>query len=90
MPASAPDPAPVSPASAGAVPALPRFDPAEFNAQVHAVTSAFGDPTRREIYLRVRGARDGLTAGEVAQAFRSEEHTSELQSRFGIRMPSSA
>jgi len=69
MPASAPAPAPVSPASAGAVPALPRFDPAEFNAQVHAVTSAFGAPTRREIYLRVRGARDGLTAGEVAQAF---------------------
>jgi len=41
----------------------------EFNAAVTAVTNAFGDPTRREIYLLVRDAPDGVTASEVAQRF---------------------
>jgi predicted ArsR family transcriptional regulator len=36
---------------------------------VAAVTSAFGDPTRREIYLVARGAESGVTAGEVAERF---------------------
>ena len=37
----------------------------EFSAAVSAVTSAFGDPTRRDIYLFVRAGADGVTAGEV-------------------------
>ena len=36
---------------------------------VAAVTSAFGDPTRREIYLAAREAETGVTAGEVAERF---------------------
>jgi predicted ArsR family transcriptional regulator len=49
--------------------------PDEFNAAVAAVTNAFGDPTRREIYLFVRdeGARlqegGGVTAAAVAERF---------------------
>ena len=39
-----------------------------FAAAVTAVTSAFGDPTRREIYLHVR-SHPGATASEVATAF---------------------
>jgi predicted ArsR family transcriptional regulator len=39
-----------------------------FSAAVVAVTSAFGDPTRREIYLHVR-SHPGSTASEVATAF---------------------
>jgi len=39
-----------------------------FSAAVAAVTSAFGDPTRREIYLHVR-SHPGATASEVAAAF---------------------
>ncbi len=39
-----------------------------FSATVAAVTSAFGDPTRREIYLHVR-AHPGTTASQVASAF---------------------
>ncbi|MGH9302215.1 MAG: helix-turn-helix transcriptional regulator [Acidimicrobiales bacterium] len=40
----------------------------EFSAAVAAVTSAFGDPTRRQIYLFVR-EHSGATAGEVAANF---------------------
>jgi predicted ArsR family transcriptional regulator len=36
---------------------------------VVAVTSAFGDPTRRQIYLYARECIDGVTAGEVADHF---------------------
>lgn len=44
--------------------------PDEFNAAVAAVTNAFGDPTRREIYLFVRDrGGDGATASEVAERF---------------------
>jgi predicted ArsR family transcriptional regulator len=39
---------------------------AEFSAAVTAVTSAFGDPTRRRIYLHVREHSGGVTASEVA------------------------
>jgi predicted ArsR family transcriptional regulator len=41
----------------------------QFAAAVTAVTSAFGDPTRREIYLFVR-ANPGATASEVAGQFK--------------------
>jgi predicted ArsR family transcriptional regulator len=41
----------------------------EFSAAVSAVTTAFGDPTRREIYLFVRESDRGVTAGEVAERF---------------------
>ena len=41
----------------------------DFSAMVAAVTSAFGDPTRREIYLVARSAEAGVTAGEVAERF---------------------
>jgi predicted ArsR family transcriptional regulator len=43
-------------------------DDESFTAVVAAVTNAFGDTTRRQIYLHVRDA-GGLTAGEVAKAF---------------------
>lgn len=46
-----------------------RFDDGEFSATVAAITSAFGDPTRREVYLFVRSAGHGVTASEVAQHF---------------------
>jgi len=42
---------------------------AEFSAAVTAVTSAFGDPTRREIYLFARETEVGVTASEVAERF---------------------
>ncbi len=53
--------------------------PTEFSSAVTAITSAFGDPTRREIYLfvheRSEAAGDdgassaGVTAAEVADRF---------------------
>ena len=45
------------------------MSPAEFASAVTAITSAFGDPTRREIYLFAHKADDGLTAGETAKQF---------------------
>ena len=41
----------------------------QFSAAVAAVTSAFGDPTRRQIYLYVREHDEGVTASEVAERF---------------------
>jgi predicted ArsR family transcriptional regulator len=41
----------------------------QFSAAVAAVTSAFGDPTRRQIYLFVREHSQGVTASEVADRF---------------------
>jgi predicted ArsR family transcriptional regulator len=41
----------------------------QFSAAVAAVTSAFGDPTRRQIYLFVREHHEGVTASEVADQF---------------------
>jgi predicted ArsR family transcriptional regulator len=46
-----------------------RLSPEEFSAAVSAVTSAFGDPTRRDIYLFVRERPDGATTAEVAERF---------------------
>jgi predicted ArsR family transcriptional regulator len=43
--------------------------PEEFSSAVAAITSAFGDPTRREIYLFARDRTDGVTASEVAEKF---------------------
>lgn len=42
---------------------------ADFSAAVVAVTNAFGDPTRRQIYLFVREQTDGVTASGVATRF---------------------
>ncbi|MGQ0825311.1 MAG: helix-turn-helix transcriptional regulator [Actinomycetota bacterium] len=46
-----------------------ELTPDEFAAAVAAVTSAFGDPTRRDVYLFVRGSAEGATAAEVAAQF---------------------
>jgi predicted ArsR family transcriptional regulator len=45
------------------------LSPDEFGAAVAAVTNAFGDPTRRDIYGLVRNHPEGLRAAEVAQEF---------------------
>lgn len=44
------------------------LNPTEFANLVNAITSAFGDPTRRDIYLLVHERTEGLTASEVAEA----------------------
>jgi len=46
-----------------------ELSPDEFAAAVVAVTTAFGDPTRRDIYLFVRAREGGATAAEVAEGF---------------------
>jgi predicted ArsR family transcriptional regulator len=43
--------------------------PATFSATVSAITSAFGDPTRRSIYLFARDHEGGATAAQVAEEF---------------------
>ncbi|MCB0975901.1 MAG: helix-turn-helix domain-containing protein [Acidimicrobiales bacterium] len=45
------------------------LSPTDFSSAVSAITAAFGDPTRREIYLFAHGHPDGVTAGEVAEHF---------------------
>ncbi len=45
------------------------LDADEFSAAVTAVTNAFGDPTRRDIYLVIRESSVGITASEVAERF---------------------
>lgn len=48
----------------------PRTDAAAFTEAVAQLTTAFGDATRRSIYLRCREAGDGgVTASEVAEEF---------------------
>ncbi len=47
---------------------LTGAEDARFASHVAAVTAAFGDPTRRDIFLRVRSS-PGMTATEVAAAF---------------------
>ena len=50
----------------------PRPDPltaTEFSSAVTAITSAFGDPTRRAIYLFAHEMPEGVTAAEVAERF---------------------
>lgn len=46
-----------------------ELTPDDFSAAVAAVTSAFGDPTRRDIYLYVRAQPGGVRAADVAEAF---------------------
>ncbi|MFZ9539666.1 MAG: helix-turn-helix domain-containing protein, partial [Ilumatobacteraceae bacterium] len=53
-----PSPTPVTSSSNGS-----------FTATVAAITNAFGDPTRRAIYLFVRGCESGVTAADVASEF---------------------
>jgi predicted ArsR family transcriptional regulator len=69
--------APDRPVAAGATPATAELrgeavgsneSDSHFSAAVTAVTSAFGDPTRREIYLFVR-SNPGATSSEVATRF---------------------
>ncbi len=50
---------------------MPTADlsPDEFGAAISAVTSAFGDPTRRGIYLFVRASASGVRAADVAAHF---------------------
>lgn len=43
--------------------------PGSFTATVSAITSAFGDPTRRAVYLFSREHSEGVTAAQVAQKF---------------------
>ncbi|HEX3541764.1 MAG TPA: helix-turn-helix domain-containing protein [Acidimicrobiales bacterium] len=66
MPAP-PDSAP-APAASGPGGPSPLTD-VEFSAAVVAVTTAFGDPTRRRIYLFARERAGGVTAGDVAEHF---------------------
>lgn len=40
-----------------------------FTATVSAITNAFGDPTRRGIYLYAREHEEGVTASQVAEQF---------------------
>lgn len=43
--------------------------PTEFASLVTAITGAFGDPTRRDIYLFTHERPNGVTAGEAAERF---------------------
>jgi predicted ArsR family transcriptional regulator len=47
-----------------------ELSPGEFSAAVSAITNAFGDPTRRAIYLFAHEAEAGVTAAQVADRFR--------------------
>ena len=51
-----------------------QMSPGSFTATVTAITSAFGDPTRRAVYLFVREnstgrESGGVTASQVAEKF---------------------
>lgn len=48
-------------------PGSPALSPTDFSSAVTAITSAFGDPTRRRIYLLAHERADGVTAAEVAE-----------------------
>lgn len=66
MPTSRPSPSPATGQSS-----LPSgaSSTGSFTATVAAITNAFGDPTRRAIYLFVRGRDGGVTASDVASEF---------------------
>ena len=49
--------------------AQPSLSPTEFSSAVSAITAAFGDPTRREIYLFAHERPEGVTASGVAERF---------------------
>lgn len=44
------------------------LSPNDFATMVSAITSAFGDPSRRDMYLMVHSEQAGMTASEVADA----------------------
>jgi predicted ArsR family transcriptional regulator len=46
-----------------------QITPGEFSAAVAAVTNAFGDPSRRAIFLMAREQEGGVTATEAADRF---------------------
>ena len=46
-----------------------ELSPTEFASAVTANTAAFGDPTRREIYLFAHRSPEGVTAGETAAEY---------------------
>jgi predicted ArsR family transcriptional regulator len=48
---------------------IPEAGAGAFTATVSAITNAFGDPTRRGIYLFARSAERGVTAAHVAAEF---------------------
>lgn len=50
-------------------PGLGELSPTEFASAVTAITSAFGDPTRREIYLFAHESGEGITAADTARRF---------------------
>lgn len=62
------DPARRAVAEAPSADSQQEAEEGRFSAAVAAVTAAFGDPTRREIYLHVR-SHPGVTASDVAGAF---------------------
>ena len=45
------------------------LDHTEFASIVTAITGAFGDPTRRDIYLHIRECEEGTNASQVAKKF---------------------
>ncbi len=45
------------------------LSPTDFSSAVTAITSAFGDPTRRDIWLWAHDLEAGVTAGETAERF---------------------
>jgi predicted ArsR family transcriptional regulator len=47
----------------------PPLTPTEFSSAVSAISAAFGDPTRRDIFLFARQNDNGVTAAEVAERF---------------------
>lgn len=49
-------------------PGSPTLSPTDFASAVTAITSAFGDPTRRRIFLLAQESADGVTAAEIAAA----------------------
>jgi predicted ArsR family transcriptional regulator len=61
-------PSPTAPARQPAPPV--DISASEFTATVSAITNAFGDPTRRGIYLFVHEHDEGVTAAQVADRFR--------------------
>jgi predicted ArsR family transcriptional regulator len=49
--------------------ATPPLTATDFSSAVTAISAAFGDPTRRTIYLYARDHDEGVTAAEVAEHF---------------------
>jgi predicted ArsR family transcriptional regulator len=54
---------------ASEAPTSGELTPGAFSAAVSAITNAFGDPTRREIYLFAHEQESGVTAAQVAERF---------------------